>query len=63
MTLAEIKNAIEELPEEEKKALASWLATVDRRLWDAEITKDFSPGGLGMELLEEVDAQIDKREF
>jgi hypothetical protein len=60
MTLAEIKNAIEELPEREKKALVSWLAALDRQAWDAEIARDFSPGGPGMELLKEVDRKVDQ---
>jgi len=55
MTLEAIKEAIVQLPEEERLALESWLA----RAWDAQIEQDFSPGGAGMTLLEEVDAQIE----
>ena len=55
MTLEAIKNAIVHLPEEERLALESWLAEA----WDAQIEKDFSSGGAGMTLLDEVDAQIE----
>jgi hypothetical protein len=61
--LADIKAAIEELPEEERTALASWLANLDHQAWDAEIAQDFSAGGAGMKLLEEVDERIDRGNF
>jgi len=35
-----------------------WLADRDRRQWDSEIERDFSPDGAGMELLNQVKAQI-----
>ena len=54
MTLEGIKEAIEHLPEREQLALESWLA----ERWDAQLAKDFSPGGAGMALLEEADAEI-----
>ena len=62
MTLAEIKDAIEQLPGEDRTALASWLADLERKEWDDQIRHDFSPGGPGLALLEEVDAQIDRRD-
>ena len=55
MTLEAIKEAIVQLPEEERLALESWMA----KAWDAQIEQDFSPGGAGLALLEEVDAQIE----
>jgi hypothetical protein len=55
MTLEAIKESIEHLPENQRLALESWLAEV----WESEIERDFSPGGAGMILLEEVDAQIE----
>lgn len=48
-----------QLPEEERLALESWLSEG----WDAQIEADFSPGGDGMALLEEVDAQIEAGNF
>jgi hypothetical protein len=56
MNLAEIQHAIEELPKEEQAALAAWLAERDQAEWDAEIEHDFSPGGAGMSLLQEMKA-------
>jgi hypothetical protein len=63
MTLAAIKSAIEELPEEEKGALIDWLLSLDREQWDKQIADDFSPGGRGARLLGEVDAAIDRGDF
>jgi hypothetical protein len=53
-----IKELIERLPPDDQAALASWVAERDARAWDAQIEQDFSPGGVGMALLEEVDRQI-----
>ena len=63
MTLAAIKEAIEALPERDRTALAEWLLALDRRHWDQEIAADFSSGGRGMKLLEEVDTQIARGNF
>ncbi len=63
MTLNAIKSAIKELPEEEKRALVDWFLALDREKWDEEISEDFSAGGRGMKLLDEVDAAIDRGEF
>ncbi|MEK7408596.1 MAG: hypothetical protein AAB225_26295 [Acidobacteriota bacterium] len=62
-TLAEIKAVIENLPEQERAELATWLASLERQAWDAQMAEDFSPGGRGMELLQEVDAAIDREDF
>jgi hypothetical protein len=56
MDLAEIQHAIEELPKEQQAALTAWLAERDQAEWDAEIERDFSPGGAGIALLEEMKA-------
>jgi hypothetical protein len=63
VTLAAIKSAIEELPEDEQGALMDWLLERDREEWDKQIIEDFSPGGRGARLLEEVDAAIDGGDF
>lgn len=63
MTLASIKSAIEELPEEEKGALIDWLLSLDREEWDKQIAEDFSRGGRGASLLEGVEAAIDRGDF
>lgn len=59
MTLEAIKDLIEHLPPDEQVRLAGWISARDRQAWDAEIERDFSEGGAGLVLLEEVDALID----
>jgi hypothetical protein len=56
MDLAEIQEAIETLPKDQQAALAVWLSERDQAEWDAEIERDFSPGGAGLALLEEMKA-------
>jgi len=63
VTLAAIKSAIEELPEDEQDALIEWLLKRDREGWDRQIIEDFSPGRPGARLLDEVDAAIDRGDF
>ena len=63
MSLLEVQQTIERLSEEEQATLMAWLEQRDRALWDRQITRDFSPGGAGMTLLEQVDAEIDKGNF
>jgi hypothetical protein len=58
MTVAEIKGAFEDLPPEEQTKLATWMAERDRAEWDAEMERDFSPGGADSELLGNVRQQI-----
>ena len=58
MTVDAIKGLIEDLPPEDLTALASWISERETA-WDRRIEQDFSPGGAGMALLDEVDAQID----
>jgi hypothetical protein len=63
MDLSEIQRAIETLPKEEQAALAAWLSERDQSEWDAEIERDFSPGGAGIELLEEMKADARAGKF
>jgi len=58
MDVAQIQQAIEELPAEEQTALAAWVVDRDRARWDEEIERDFSPGGAGMALLDKVKKQV-----
>ena len=53
-----IKQAITELPEEEKTSLVAWLNEQDAKAWDKQIEDDFSEGGVGMAMLEKWDAEI-----
>ena len=63
MDLAEIQQAIEELPKEQQAMLAAWLAERDQAEWDAEIERDFSPGGVGIPLVEEMRADAHAGKF
>jgi hypothetical protein len=58
MELAEIQRAIETLPKDQQTALAAWLSARDEADWDTEIERDFSPGGAGIALLEEMKADV-----
>ena len=58
MTLEAIKQAITELPEQEKSSLVAWLNEQDAKAWDNQIEEDFSEGGAGMALLGSWDAEI-----
>jgi len=58
VTVEAIKQAIEELPAEAKTRLAAWLLKQDMAGWDRQIEEDFSPGGRGMALLKEAQAEI-----
>jgi hypothetical protein len=60
MAIEAIKEAIADLPQEEKTWLAAWAINRDLEEWDRQIQDDFSLGGRGMALLEE--AQADARE-
>ncbi len=63
MTLAEIKSVITELSDQERAELAAWLLSLDREAWNRQIETDFSPGGAGTKLLEEVDSAIDRGDY
>ncbi len=58
MTVESIKEAIAELPADEKTSLMAWLLQQDMEEWDKQIEEDFSPGGRGMALLEEAEADV-----
>jgi hypothetical protein len=62
MGLPEIQHAIEMLSTEQQAALLDWLAERDRNQWDAQLERDFSPGGAGMDLLDRVKAQVRRGE-
>jgi hypothetical protein len=58
MSLETIKEAITELPRDEKARLTAWLLQQDMEEWDRQIQEDFSPGGKGTALLEEAEADV-----
>ncbi len=59
MTIEAIKDAILALPEADRLEIEHWLA--DR--WDSQIDTDFSLGGRGTAILEQVDAEIEAGNF
>jgi len=64
MNVEMIKSAIEGLSEPERRALAEWLIELEERAWDAEIERDFSPGGgRGHALIQEIDREIESGKF
>jgi len=62
-TSTEIQRAIEMLPKDQQVALASWLSARDEAEWDAEIERDFSPGGAGIAVIEEMKADARAGKF
>ena len=58
MTLDAIKEAIQELPEQERHKLAAWLEEMEEAAWDAEIERDFAPGGRGEALEQRIRREI-----
>jgi hypothetical protein len=58
MTVEAIKEAITLLPEYERHSLAAWLNELDYDDWDRQMAADFSPGGRGMTLVEQVKRDI-----
>ena len=58
MTLDAIKEAISDLPPEDRAALAAWIAEREMDQWDREMQRDFSPGGRGERLVEKIKADV-----
>ena len=58
MTVDALKEAIAELPDQDKVALACWLNVQTMDDWDREMQRDFSPGGRGHHLVERVQREI-----
>ena len=63
MTVEALKEAIAELSEEERAAMASWIVEHEYDEWDKQMVKDFSPGGRFSHLVEEINRQIDEGQF
>ena len=58
MDLAEIQHAIEALPKEQQATLAAWITERDQAEWEAELERDFAPGGVGRAILEEMKVDV-----
>jgi len=63
MTVEAIKAAIEQLPEPERRKLAHWFAELEEQTWEAEMERDFAPGGRGQHLVEKINQEIDEARF
>jgi hypothetical protein len=59
MTVETIKEAIVHLSESERRQLAEWFDEMKEEEWDLQMEKDFAPGGRGVHLLSEVDAEME----
>ena len=58
MTREVIQEAINRLPLEQQRLLVIWIQERDSQAWEEQLERDFSKGGRGMPLLEEVERQI-----
>ena len=58
MTLEAIKEAIQHLPDEERRKLAGWFDEMEEAVWDKEMKRDFAPGGRGERLEKEIRREI-----
>ncbi|MGA2878496.1 MAG: hypothetical protein ABSG13_06065 [Bryobacteraceae bacterium] len=58
MTLEAIKEAINHLPEEERRKLAGWFEGMEEAAWDEEMKRDFASGGKGEPLAKEIQREI-----
>jgi hypothetical protein len=58
MTVEAIKDAIQQLAEEERTSLAAWLNEMEYDDWDKQMVRDFSPGGRGMKWVEQVHQEV-----
>jgi hypothetical protein len=63
MTIESLKEAIEHLPDQDRRKLADWFSELEQREWDNQLERDFAPGGRGEFLLEKVEAGIAAGKF
>jgi len=63
MTLEALKEHIEHLPERQQYDLLQWLDERERAQWDAEMERDFAPGGPAAFLLDEAKADFEAGRF
>lgn len=62
MTLDAIKEAIEHLPEQDRRQLAEWFDHLEEAAWDQQIERDFATGGRGEALLNQIRREISQGE-
>ncbi len=59
MTVEAIKEAISELPVEDRTSLALWLNELEYDDWDKEMVRDFAPGGKAYHLVEKINREVE----
>ena len=62
MTLEAIKEAIQHLPEAERRKLAGWFEGMEEAAWDEELKRDFAPDGKGERLAKEIRREVSECE-
>jgi len=63
MSLAEIKQEVIKLSNDELAELTAFIRERYNAAWDREIEEDFSPGGKHERILAKIDSQIDAGDF
>ncbi len=58
MTLEAIKEAIQHLPENERRLLAGWFDAMEEMAWDEDMQRDFAPCGKGELLTKQIQQEI-----
>ena len=58
MTVEGIQAAIAQLSEADRRKLADWFEEMEEQAWEKQIEQDFSHGGRGMPLLEELEGEL-----
>ena len=58
MTIEAIKEVIIHLSEPERHQLVEWFHELKEDDWDRQLENDFAPGGRGMRLLDEAEADL-----
>ena len=63
MTVESIKEAIIHLSGPDREQLAEWFNELQEEEWDRQMEKDFSPGGRGAHILDDVERAIEAGNF
>ena len=63
MTVEAIKEAIASLSEQDRASLAAWMIEQDYDEWDLRMARDFSTGGRGHQIVEQVNREINEGKF
>lgn len=58
LSVADIKDAIAKLNDDDRASLVSWLNLQAMDDWDRQMQRDFSPGGKGMQFVADVKRDV-----